>query len=225
LLPGLGGTGELFAPLVTAIGDSAACHVIAYPPQTRLNYDELTVLVRTQLPARRPFVLLAESFSGPIGLAIAATPPANLRALILCCTFAKYPFGLLRMAGSLLPFLPAARPPIRLLAPFLMGHWRTEGLTQALGQALAQVDIQVLRFRVSEALSVDCSEQARTLQIPALYLQAESDRIVSPRAMASMQRLNPAICAVKLNGPHFLLQCNPDGAWAEIRQFLGSLAA
>ena len=51
----------------------------------------LTQRVRESLPAGEPFELLAESFSGSIGIALAATPPAGLRGLILSCTCARPP--------------------------------------------------------------------------------------------------------------------------------------
>jgi hypothetical protein len=93
VLPGLDGTATLHTEFVTSVGpafDSVA--VIPYPSDKALGYAALESLVRAQLPPATPFVLLGESFSGPIALSIAANPPPNLVGLILSTTFAKAPF-------------------------------------------------------------------------------------------------------------------------------------
>jgi pimeloyl-ACP methyl ester carboxylesterase len=226
LLPGLGGTGELFSPLVREIADQASTQIIAYPPDRVLTYDQLIHFVRAHLPPDEPFAVLAESFSGPIALSIAAAPPDNLRALILCCTFARFPDGPLRSLGRLLPLLPVTRPPVAMLAPFLMGRWRTPELVSNLDRALGRVNPKVLRARARAALAVDVLDSVAASTVPALYLQADQDRIVGKRALREILRRNPAFQAAKLRGPHFLLQCNPSACWAEIVRFLrGSAAA
>jgi pimeloyl-ACP methyl ester carboxylesterase len=48
-----------------------------------LRYDELLPLVLEHLPTDRPFVVLGESFSGPLAIRIAAVRPPCLRALVL----------------------------------------------------------------------------------------------------------------------------------------------
>lgn len=57
--------------------------IVSYPPDQSLGYRDLAHLVRSRLPKDEPFILLAESFSGPIALALAADPPPQLKALIL----------------------------------------------------------------------------------------------------------------------------------------------
>lgn len=58
LLPGLDGSGRLFARLVAALGADVDARVIAYPADRALGYAELVEFVRPQLPKDRPFVLL-----------------------------------------------------------------------------------------------------------------------------------------------------------------------
>jgi pimeloyl-[acyl-carrier protein] methyl ester esterase len=76
LLPGLDGTGELFAPFIDELGEIRS-QVIAYPADRAMNYAEHESCARSQLPMDEDFVLLGESFSGPVSIAIAAAPPAN----------------------------------------------------------------------------------------------------------------------------------------------------
>src|SRR5690349_8746161 len=91
LLPGMDGTGTLFAPFITALEDAASIKIITYPTDQPLGYAALECLIRDQLPANEPFVLVAESFSGPIAIALAATPPAGLLGVVLCCSFTRNP--------------------------------------------------------------------------------------------------------------------------------------
>ena len=72
LTPGLEGTGELLAPLVRALGDAIETKVLRYPADAPLSYAELLPRVRAELLQDEPFVLLGESFSGPLAIMLAA---------------------------------------------------------------------------------------------------------------------------------------------------------
>ena len=78
LLPGLDGTGKLFAEFLEALDLGSSAQVVPYPPDIPLGYDELETLVRAALPAHGPFIILGESFSGPLAIRIAARPPPAL---------------------------------------------------------------------------------------------------------------------------------------------------
>src|SRR5450755_3555099 len=92
LLPGLDGTGKLFAEFVQVLSPKVECVVVAYPKDQPMGYGELEGLVVSALPNNRPFVLLGESFSGPLAIRIAARAPKGLVGLILSVTFAKNPY-------------------------------------------------------------------------------------------------------------------------------------
>ena len=99
LLPGMDGTGQLFGRFLEALGPEVRAIVIAYPPAQNLDYSQLEAFVRSKLPSDQPFVILGESFSGPIAVSIAASPPDGLRGIVLCCSFVRNP----RPAGSPAP--------------------------------------------------------------------------------------------------------------------------
>src|SRR5688572_28354175 len=106
LLPRMDGTGELFAPFVAALGPDQSVVVVRYPTDRTHCYAELEPIARAALPIDQPFVLLGESFSGPVAISIAAAPPHQLKGLVLCCTFARNPypwFSPLRALAALLP--------------------------------------------------------------------------------------------------------------------------
>ena len=122
LLPGLDGTGRLFAPLVKALAQcGVSARAIGYPTHDALDYVELERRVRAELPECSAFVLLAESFSGPIALRIGAAPPANLKGLVLSTTFATRPTSLLGPLSGGVRWA-RLRPPGFLLDWFLLGR-------------------------------------------------------------------------------------------------------
>jgi hypothetical protein len=69
LLPGLDGTGRLFKPFIKAAPPHLSPIPVALPPDL-LSYGELANRIAATLPNDR-FVLIAESYSGPLALAIA----------------------------------------------------------------------------------------------------------------------------------------------------------
>ena len=79
----------MYEPLLEALGDREA-QTVHYPPDRCLGYDALEPWLRDRLPAE-PFVLLAESFSGPLALRLAADPPVGLQGVILVASFARAP--------------------------------------------------------------------------------------------------------------------------------------
>ena len=106
LLPGVDGTGDLFADFVLAMKDEVRAVIIGYPQKQAMGYEELEEYVKDRLPVNEPFVLLGESFPGPIAISIASSAPAGLIGLILCCTFASNPLPLLKPIKNLIHFLP-----------------------------------------------------------------------------------------------------------------------
>ena len=70
LLPGMDGTGDLFAAFLSAPGCDLDVKVVSYPTDVALGYADLEAFARAALPTDRPFVILGESFSGPIAISI-----------------------------------------------------------------------------------------------------------------------------------------------------------
>jgi pimeloyl-ACP methyl ester carboxylesterase len=88
LLPGLDGTGRLFEPLVRYAPEWASCTVARYPADRELSYPECADLVSAEFLPDAPFVIVAESFSGPVAILTASKRPPNLKGLVLFNTFA-----------------------------------------------------------------------------------------------------------------------------------------
>ena len=216
LLPGLDGTGELFAPFIREI--SAATQIVRYPHDAHAEYSELEAVVRAALPTQEEFALLGESFSGPVAISIASDPPPNLKSLVLCCTFASTPQPLLASLRHLLPILPA--PPLWMLEALLCGRFLNPEVRGLLAQALQQVPLRVLKARARAAATIDVSSKLRAIRLPILYLRASEDRVVPASAMRRVVKNSQDIRCVELVAPHFLLQTVPEAAAKAIAAFM-----
>ena len=219
LLPGMDGSGELFAGFVAALGDGIAPLVLSYPAEQPLDYQGLADFARDRLPVGQPYVLLGESFSGPVAIALAASRPPDLVGLVLSCTFARNPVPRLRRFAGLIPFLPISSKFTGLALPLLLGGHATPALRRTLRGVLDQVRPAVLRARMRAVLGVDYSAQLRGVTVPVLYLQAAQDRVVSRASARHITLLLPQVKAVVLDGPHLLLQAAPVAAASVVREF------
>lgn len=224
VLPGLDGTATLhsaFAAAASPAFDSVT--VVPYPPDQPLVYFELEAIARAALPLVTPFVLLGESFSGPIALAIAADPPPNLVGLVLSTTFAKSPMPLLSILASFTRIAPVRALPLPLLSWFLLGRWATPQLEAALHSALLAVAPDVLRFRAAVALRANSSATLGAITVPVLYLRAKHDRLLSQGTGKQILAAIPRCTAVDIAGPHLLLQAAPEDCARSVAEFADRL--
>lgn len=223
LLPGMDGSGELFADFIAALGDAVVPLVVAYPPDRPLDYAALTAFASRSLPDR-PFVLLGESFSGPVAIALAAAHPPGLAGLILCCTFARNPTPVFSPFKRFLGALPVSASLTGLAAPFLLGARSSPALRAALRAVLERVSAPVMRVRMRTVLEVDNSAQMRAIEVPILYLQAAQDRVVLAGSARHLATLQPAMALVQFQGPHLLLQSAPVDTARAVMGFIATLA-
>jgi|ERR1700722_955880 pimeloyl-[acyl-carrier protein] methyl ester esterase len=220
LLPGLDGTGKLFAEFLKALDLGSRAHVVPYPPDIPLGYDELEPIVRAALPTRSPFVLLGESFSGPLAIRIAARPPPGLAALVLCVTFASNPYPHLGWARRLAPFLPLKSLPRWLRAPLMWGSASPSKAPRQSQRAMAGVAAGVIRRRIAALLAVDETAALARITVPTLVLCALGDRVVSQAATARIMRGIRHGQRVDMEGPHLLLQTCPHECAAAVLKFI-----
>ena len=220
LLPGLDGTGKLFVEFLEALDLGSSAQVVSYPPDIPLGYDELEPLVRAALPTRGRFVILGESFSGPLAIRIAAHPPPALVGLILCVTFASNPYPHLAWARGLAALLPLKSLPRWLRAPLMWGSASPSKAPRQSERAMAGVDASVIRRRIAALLSVDETAALAKISVPTLVLCATGDRVIS-RA-ASMRLMHGIRHAQRLDidGPHLLLKTRPKECAAAVLNFI-----
>lgn len=224
ILPGLDGTTELLSDFMRAavpLFDSVSA--IRCPVDQPLGYTELEAMVRQSLPRNGDFILLGESFSGPIALSIAADPPPGLRGLVLSTTFAKNPVSLLRPLAGLARFAPVRAMPLRILSSWLLGRWATPGLEALLRDALRSVGADVLRCRAMAAMRADVTACLKRIAVPVIYLRATGDRLLAAAVGDHVLRGIPHARLAHIAGPHLLLQTAPVAVANEIAAFAAGL--
>src|ERR1700690_105945 len=220
LLPGLDGTGKLFAEFLKVIQGRVDTLVVAYPSDTPMNYDELETLVRAALPTDRPFILLGESFSGPLAIRIAARQPAWLAGFILCVPFPSNPYPWAAWARPLAAYLPLKSLPRWIRAPLMWGSASPNRAPRQSERAMAQVSAAVIRHRIAALLAVDEISSLPKISVPALVLCATRDRVVSETATRRIMRGIAHAQRVDIEGPHLLLQTCAAACAAAVLSFL-----
>lgn len=219
LLPGLDGTGELFAPFLKWLS-GLPTQVIAYPPDRAMSYVEHEAFARDKLPADEDYVLLAESFSGPIGISIAASAPPRLKGLILCATFAANPLPVFGPLAKLVGAAPAMRVPPALMAPWLYAGRGTLELRRPHAKVMLQVAASTIRARVAAILAVDYRPLLRRIGVPMIYLRANADRLIPKSAGLAIRERRPDMEFFEIDAPHFLLQTEPQACAAAVMSFI-----
>ena len=225
VLPGLDGTARLHSAFVDAVRTAFDdVMVMSYPPDESLGYLALEARIRPALPASVPFVLMGESFSGPIAISIAANPLANMHGLILSTTFAASPNALFAPFAPLTRIAPVRVLPRAVLRWWLFGRWSTAALEQSLANALLSVAPRVLRERAAAALRINVMQACSAVAMPVLYLRATHDRLLSPRACRQVMAAIPHCIVKDIAGPHLLLQTQPAACARAVRDFAKHLA-
>ncbi|NHQ93128.1 alpha/beta fold hydrolase [Janthinobacterium lividum] len=226
LLPGMDGTASLFHHFDAALRTQTAIATLAIAyPAAPLDYAALEAYVRERLPQDRTFVVLAESFSGPLGAALRADPPPGMRALVLCCSFVRNPRPMLAPLRHLLGLVPFGAMPGFALRQALLAPHSTPQLQAELAAALAQVPPSVLRQRLRAILENDATRSFARGSLPVLYLRARHDRLVPPANAVQILRQAPGAQLVDIAAPHMLLQAAPEAAAIAVAAFIDGLSA
>jgi pimeloyl-ACP methyl ester carboxylesterase len=216
------GTGLMFAPFIAALGPDVDCRVVAYPTDRPLDYAEHEAIAREALPSETPYVILGESFSGPIAIRIATSAPDNLRGLVLCCSFARSPQPLLACLRPLTHVLKSGALPMWALNLLLLGRFSTAPLRAALSTTVHMVSAATMMSRLRSVIDVDASTELSAIDVPCMYLRATEDRLVPEAAARLIQKLRPGLQVVDVVAPHGLLQTVPEVAAKLVMDFARS---
>lgn len=212
LLPGMDGTGLLFGPLVAALPASVSAVVVSYPPGEALGYDGLLPLVESAVAGTEAFVVVGESFSGPLALMLAARQPVGLCGVVLCASFVRFPLPVpQRWRGIVRPWMFRIQP-LRLLSLVLLGRHGFGRLGRLLRCAVRSVSPLAMAARAQAVAGVDVSAELQACAVPVLYLRAASDRVIRPGCWELVKSLKPDAEVALLPGPHLVLQVSPQEA-------------
>ncbi len=209
LMPGLDGTGKLFAPLIPLLQTHFRLVIVTYPDLD--SFSEYVDCARNQLPETGDFSLVAESFSGPVAMAIMAQRPERIGPSVLSSTFARSPLAALTRMSS---YVPEQMFSIGALSDFCLDVYEVNdedfSETQPLPlNVMEQLDGVLLKRRISVLSRIDVSALLPDIEIPILHLHGTQDRIVSETDALMLQSNLPDVNRIDIDAPHLLLQTHP----------------
>jgi pimeloyl-[acyl-carrier protein] methyl ester esterase len=208
-MPGLDGSGRLLAPLVPLLEPHFELVFVTYPDLD--TFTDYVDCAQNQLPATPGFSLLAESFSGPVAVALMAQQPDHFGPSVLAATFARSPLATLtRMANQ----IPEQMFSIGALSEFFLGPHEIGEEDPSETQPLPlnvteQLDGNLLKHRISVLSRIDVSALLPGIEVPILYLRAMRDGVVSESDAQLIQEYLPNVHRVDIDAPHLLLQSRP----------------
>ena len=226
LLPGMDGTGNLFADFTEALASDNEALVLRYPLDVRQSYEQLSQLVQYHLPSSTPFVLVAESFSAPLAMQLAAEDKANLKGLVICSGFANSPVrGWLRSLCLCLPSICFwIEPPTSAIRCLLVGREASDSMVAAVRSAIRSVKPTVLAHRLRLTLTCDSRSALSGIKVPMLFIQPTEDRLVSSDCLKEMREVKPDAAVEWIQGPHLILQKRSNETAEVIGRFVQQLS-
>ena len=225
LLPGMDGTGDLFSDFVSALPSWVHAQVVRYPTDSKLSLAQLHRVVLSALPDSEPFVLMAESFSSPIAVRIAAKAPDNLRGLVICAGFVSSPVqGIIRLALLLMsPILFRLKPRNSMIRGLLLSESASPALVGRVRAAISSVSRDVMADRMHAVLACDAKADLPGVSVPILYIAAAEDRLVRRSSIEAIKKIRPDVSVARIGGPHLIVQAEPQKIALALLDFLRKL--
>ncbi|VAW99672.1 hypothetical protein MNBD_GAMMA21-1682 [hydrothermal vent metagenome] len=206
LLPGLDGSGQLFAEFIDSLAENISVTCISFSEQEQLAYPELADYVRSRLPTDEKYIILAESFSGPIACLLAQTNLKHLQAIIFVASFLKNPNRRLLWLTCLLPLTILLRfsPPDFIIRKWMLGEKAGDEMLSKFKSILRRLPVKTIKFRLQEIYNLTLAEF--TIGLPVYYIKPLQDRLVMEDNYYDFEKRCSTIELFTLDGPHFILQ-------------------
>ena len=215
LLPGLDGTGEMLIRLNELLSTARPSSIVRYPDDRPLSYDGLTEFALSHAPAE-PFVVLGESFSGPVAVEIAAREK-RVAGLILASSFVRSPVP--RMLAPLLRVFNPKQIPAKIIHALMIGPDGSPALKAQLDRILARLPPEIIRLRIDSILTIDRRERLKDVTSPILCLQGRFDRLIAPRFWADIAMAHSSRELCWIDGAHMLLETHAEKSAGAINAF------
>jgi pimeloyl-ACP methyl ester carboxylesterase len=220
LLPGLHGSTALYDAFVALAPAWARCVPVALPTLGDQSLDGLATTLEAELRRLEGFVLVAESYSGPIAVRLAARLGQKVALLVLCNPLVEMPVALpagLAASAASWRGMPATAAALALAdGDRALGRAALDGI-----RALPR---EVLEARLTAAFAATADEIAPLLVAPLLAILGSRDRLVSPDWTRSLLHDVPFATVVELDAPHLVVQTKPAEVWDAISDEFESAA-
>jgi pimeloyl-ACP methyl ester carboxylesterase len=225
-LPGLDGTGLSYRPLGEAMPEGARVTVVRYPTDQKLSFAELVQCAYEQLPRNKPLILIAESFSGPITISLAASFPSNIKGIVFCATFMKFGRPFLLGPIKYIPFaFFLSKPMPGFLLYFLVGGKPfSDRLVPLFRQIEKLINPEVIAHRIRMLKNIDATADARKLSLPCCCIQGVRDKLIPVRCIVPFKQYLPGLVVKSVDGPHGILQAQPEECAQIIMEFVKSIS-
>ncbi len=218
LLPGLNGTEALFQPLVDTAPIRFKILTIAFPSQENYSYQQLTEYVLEKIShLNGDFILLGESYSGPLALFVAQTKPHNLKSVILSASFVTAPN--IKIA-RFLPWAIGFRL-VKILCSLLCSD-KPKSVIGLVFNELKKLEPKIFAARIQAIFAVDAQTALKECPAPIMYFLGKKDFTVPRKNLNRILSIRSDVKVVEFNTDHFLLQSAPVEAWAAIEEFAES---
>lgn len=223
LLPGLHGTAQLYEKLDTHLQlKGHHTELIVLPQAGDQDYQTLQSDLEERYDWSLPRILIAESFSGPLAIYLAARHPDSVKALVLVATFCASPVN---RAFALLPLSPIFMlPPIKLaLRYFLTGEGADYSDIQHLADITKTLPAKTINQRLSTVLCLREEDCPTLPHVPILILQAQFDHLIPWAAQNALEQHFPHAEVHWLASPHLIIQQAPQLCYPLIDSFIAQL--
>ena len=218
LLPGLNGTTGFFNPLLECVQGHFEVLAISYPVNEEKSYPELTSYVLDKIKTvKGNYIILGESFSGPISLFVSGNKPEGLIGVALVATFITAPNF---KVGKLLPWrlgFSLTRPLYRIR--LALSKDKNQSLISNISTEMQKVSPRVLSARIRQIFMVNATESQRNCAVPVIYFRGTRDYVVPRKNLVEIMSVKSDIKVVEFNAQHFLLQSEPVQAFTKIKKF------
>ena len=222
LLPGLDGTGRLFRGFCDAADPSHTTTVLPLPTNTQQDYESLARELSAVVAGASKAVVIAESFSGPIAVKIAARHPASVSAVVLVASFVTPPAP---AVARLVPWSLILRLPVPAFAArrLILGATARDDLVHALQRSVREVPPKILAQRIRELTYLNACKELFAVKCPIMYLRPSADRLVPKHCIDALRESKADLEFREIEGPHLILQREPVNAWCAISDFLSGI--
>ncbi|MBK1855859.1 alpha/beta hydrolase [Verrucomicrobiaceae bacterium 5K15] len=222
-LPGLHGSSELFAGVQAMVPSGVDSEWVELPSAGDQHYAQLSQWLDEHLASGRPRLLIAESFSAPIALRLAASRPEEICGIVLAAGFCDAPVN---PGIALLPLRPLfmVKPPKAALRHYLIGDDAGEEQVSALRSVIKKLPSSTLADRVRTVLELQERDNPGIPEIPMMLLQAQSDNLVPWEAQQRLEACYPHAHVHWIESPHLILQRHPKQCMQHIRDFAESIS-
>jgi pimeloyl-[acyl-carrier protein] methyl ester esterase len=220
-MPGMDGTGISFEPLSRFLPENILTTIIRYPADRLLSFEETVECAHDQIKEDQDIVV-AESFSGPVAIALIGSGKIRTKGLILCATFAKAPRRVLLKMLRWLPLEYGFSLPMQdVLLRYILGNKSDKNSLFPLWERVrGMVPAKTMAHRMRLLPFIDVCHFLPKLTMPCRYIQASEDNLIPASTVHVFTKAISHLVVRKVPGPHFILQSQPEASADVIKELI-----